>query len=286
MGWKPLKVTHSSDYFPALWDFAVELIRLGKAYVCHQSKAEMEASREAARARDPARDPHSPWRSRSPEENLREFHAMRAGRYPEGGAVLRLKIDMTSPNPTLWDPVAYRIKNTPHPITRDAWCVYPSYDFSHALIDSLEDIDYSLCTLEFEVRRELYYWTLEALGRYRPYVWEFSRLNITRNVLSKRKILKLVMEKRVRGWDDPRLLTINGLRRRGYTPAAINAFCRDIGVTRNDNTIESHKLEHAIREDLDATARRAFVVLRPLRLTLVNVPEDFHVTIAAPDFPR
>ena len=163
---------------------------------------------------------------------------MRAGAFAEGTASLRLKIDMRSVNPTLWDPVAYRIKYTPHPMTGSAWCIYPSYDFSHALIDSLEHIDFSLCTLEFEVRRELYYWVLAELDVWRPRVWEFARLEITHVQLSKRKILKLVQDGTVRGWDDPRIPTLNGLRRRGYTPQAINAFCRDIGVTRHYNTVQ------------------------------------------------
>jgi glutaminyl-tRNA synthetase len=248
MGWRPVRVTHSSDYFDHLFAFAVRLITMGKAYVCHQTKEEMEASREIARARDGVRSPDSPWRNRPVEESLREFDAMRAGKYEEGKATLRLKIDMTSPNPTLWDPVAYRIKYTPHPHVGDKWCIYPSYDYSHSLIDSLEHIDYSLCTLEFEVRRDLYYWTLEQLNIWRPHVWEFARLNITHVQLSKRKILKLVTDKAVRGWDDPRIPTINGLRRRGYTPEAINNFCRDIGVTRHDNTVEHQKLEYHVRE--------------------------------------
>ena len=285
LGWKPCAVTHSSDYFPQLYEFAVQLIKLGKAYVCHQTKDQMEASREVARARD-GRSPNSPWRDRPVEESLTEFAAMRAGSYAEGAATLRLKIDMTAANPTLWDPVAYRIKKSPHPMTGSTWCIYPAYDYSHPIIDSLERIDYSLCTLEFEVRRDLYYWTLAALDLYRPHVYEFSRLNITRNVLSKRRILKLVMDGTVRGWDDPRLLTLTGLRRRGYSPAAINAFCKDIGVSRNENVINTHLLEHHAREDLNVTAARALCVLHPLKVTLVNVPADFHIVIQAPDFPK
>ncbi len=246
MGWRPARVTHSSNYFEQLYAYAERLIRDGKAYVCWQTKEDIEASREIARAKD-GRSPNSPWRDRPVAESLAEFAGMRAGRYPEGKVSLRLKIDMTSPNPTLWDPVAYRIKYTPHPHTGDAWCIYPSYDFSHCIIDSLEHIDYSLCTLEFEVRRDLYYWVLEQLDIWRPHVWEFARLNITHVQLSKRKILKLVMGGKVRGWDDPRIPTINGLRRRGYTAEALNAFCRDIGVSRNDNIIEHGKLEHHIR---------------------------------------
>jgi glutaminyl-tRNA synthetase len=321
MGWKPVRVTHSSDYFPQLYEFAVRLIKMGKAYVCHQTKADIEASREIARAKD-GRSADSPWRNRPVEESLAEFEAMRAGRFEEGAVCLRLKIDMASANPTLWDPVAYRIKYTPHPHTGAAWCIYPSYDFSHSIIDSLEHIDYSLCTLEFEVRRDLYYWTLEALDLWRPHVWEFARLNITHVQLSKRKILSLVTTKRVRGWDDPRIPTINGLRRRGYTAEAINAFCRDIGVSRNDNTVEHSKLEYHIRAwrprarvfvcvcacapsspvrpssppplpvffhpgtHLDEIAPRTFVVLHPLRLELTNLDPSFLSVHEAPDFPR
>ncbi|RYG50510.1 hypothetical protein EON67_05140 [archaeon] len=191
MGWKPVRVTHSSDYFDELYELAIKLIKKGKAYVCHQTKEQMEASREIARARD-GRSPNSPWRDRPVEESLREFEVMKSGGYETGKATLRLKIDMTSVNPTLWDPVAYRIKYVPHPMTGSKWCIYPSYDYSHCIIDSLEHIDYSLCTLEFEVRRDLYYWVLEQLDLYRPYVWEFARLNITHYMLSKRKILKIV----------------------------------------------------------------------------------------------
>jgi glutaminyl-tRNA synthetase len=191
LGWRPVATTHSSDYFDELYACANRLIAAGKAYVCFQRKEEVEASRQIARARD-GRDPCSPWRDRPPAASLADFAAMRAGRFDEGSATLRLKIDMAHANPTMWDPVAYRIKYTPHPMTGSAWCIYPSYDFSHCIIDSLEHIDFSLCTLEFEVRRDLYYWVLEQLGLYRPYVWEFSRLNITYFMLSKRRILQLV----------------------------------------------------------------------------------------------
>jgi len=301
MGWRPARVTHSSDYFGQLHDLAVKLIRDSKAYVCHQSKAEIEASREAAAAlhRPPPPPgaspslspapaaPESPWRDRPAHESLREFALMRAGFFAEGTACLRLRIDMRSVNPNLWDPVAYRVKYTPHPHAGDAWCIYPTYDYSHAVIDSLEEIDFSLCTLEFEGRRDQYYWVLEALGIWRPHVWEFARLEITHVQLSKRKILKLVTEGRVRGWDDPRIPTINGLRRRGYTPEAINAFCRDIGVTRHHNQVDYRKLEHHVRLHLDAVARRDFVVLDPLRIELVNVDaRSFCLALEAPDFPR
>lgn len=191
LGFKPVKTTHSSDYFPQLYEFAMQLIKAGKAFVCHQTKDDMEVSREIAKARD-GRDANSPWRNRPIEESVREFEMMRYGMFEEGTTTLRLKVDMTSPNPTLWDPVAYRIKFIPHPMTGNDWCIYPSYDYSHCIIDSLEHIDYSLCTLEFEVRRDIYYWVLEQLNLFRPFVWEFSRLCITHMMMSKRKILKLV----------------------------------------------------------------------------------------------
>ena len=224
MGWKPWKVTFSSDYFQELYDLAIKLIKLGKAYVCHQSKADIERSRAIGRARKGG-DPNSPWRNRTVEENLREFEKMRMGMYGEGEATLRMKIDNTHVNPCMWDPVAYRVMFVPHLRTGDKWCIYPSYDYTHCIVDSLEHIDYSLCTLEFEVRRDSYYWLLEALDLWRPHVWEFSRLNITYTLMSKRRLLKLVNTGKVRGWDDPRICTIDGLRRRGYRPEAINAFC-------------------------------------------------------------
>lgn len=297
MGWKPARVTHSSDYFNQLFEYAVVLIKAGKAFVCHQTKADIETSREFSAlmhktTTDPAdldslrKKAESPWRNRPIEESLRAFYLMRDGFFAEGSASLRLKIDMASVNPTLWDPVAYRIKYTPHPHTGRTWCIYPSYDYSHCIIDSIEHIDYSLCTLEFEVRRDLYYWVLERLNIWRPHVWEFARLEITYVQLSKRKILKLVNDGTVRGWDDPRIPTINGLRRRGYTAEAINAFCRDIGVTRNTNQVDYRKLEHHVRLHLDGVAKRHFLVLDPLPVHLVNVPEDYSVEVDAPDFPR
>lgn len=246
LGWRPNPTTFTSDYFPVLYELAVKLIRLDKAYVCHQTKAEMEACREVAKAKlaDPSApgESCSPWRNRSIEESLREFENMRKGKYASGAAVLRMKMDMTSPNPNMWDQVAYRIKYVPHPHAGDVWCIYPTYDFTHCIIDSLEHIDYSICTLEFESRRESYYWVLEALGLYRPKVYEMSRLNVAYTVLSKRKLLKLVTNGYMRGWDDPRMPTIKGLRRRGYTPEIMNTFCREIGVTRNENTVQYEKL--------------------------------------------
>lgn len=285
LGWKPWKVTFSSDYFEQLHAFAIQLIKDGKAYVCHQTSEQVKASREAAKKGDLAAA-NSPWRERSVAENLEEFEKMRLGLYEAGSTSLRMKMDMSSTKTTMWDPVAYRIKFVPHPRTGDTWCIYPSYDFTHCIVDSLEQIDYSLCTLEFEQRRDSYYWLLEALDLWRPHVFEFSRLNISHNVLSKRKIIKLVSTGTVRGWDDPRLLTINGLRRRGFTPAALNDFCDAVGVTRNENLINIRLLEHFARKDLDASSPRAFAVLNPLKVTLTNVPADFVESKEVVDHPK
>jgi glutaminyl-tRNA synthetase len=207
LGYQPWKITYASDYFEDLYDLAVELIKRGKAYVCDQTKKQVEEYRE--------KKMDSPYRNRSVEENLKLFKMMRQGRFEEKECCLRMKIDMKHNNPCMRDPVAYRIKYTPHPHAGNKWCIYPTYDYTHCLNDSLENITHSLCTLEFEVRRDSYYWLLEALNLYRPFVWEYSRLNLTRNVLSKRKLTQLVTGGYVKGWDDPRLLTVNGLRRKG-----------------------------------------------------------------------
>lgn len=260
LGWKPNPTTFTSDYFDKLHDYAIILIKKGLAYVCHQSKVEIEASREIIRQKfaDPTFEgcPNSPWRDRPIEESLREFEKMRKGLYGASDAILRLKMDMTSPNPNMWDQVAYRIKYVPHPHAGDKWCIYPTYDYTHCIIDSIEDIDYSICTLEFETRRESYFWVLEALDLYRPKVYEMSRLNISYTVLSKRKLLKLVMNNYMRGWDDPRMPTIKGLRRRGYTANIINEFCRDIGVTRNMNVVQYERIAAIARAQLHETSPR------------------------------
>lgn len=208
---------------------------------------------------------------------------MRLGKFKENEATLRMKMDMSSPNFNMYDQVAYRIKFIPHPHAGDKWVVYPTYDFTHCIIDSLEHIDYSICTLEFETRRESYYWVLEALDLYRPKVYEFSRLNITYTVLSKRKLLKLVKAKWVAGWDDPRMPTIKGLRRRGYTADILNAFCKDIGVTRNENIIQYERLQHWARTILNETAKRAMGVQDPILVTISNLEEP--VKLESPDFP-
>jgi len=289
LGWKPERTTFSSDYFSILYEFAVKLIKNDKAYVCHQTKDEIEACRDIARKKvaDPTApgDPCSPYRNRPIEESLRLFEDMRKGKFTESGATLRMKMDMTSPNPNMWDQVAYRIKYTPHPHAGDTWCIYPTYDYTHCIIDSLEHIDYSICTLEFESRRESYYWVLEALQLYRPKVYEMSRLNISYTVLSKRKLLKLVNGKVVRGWDDPRMPTIKGLRRRGYTAKILNAFCNEIGVTRNENTVQYERLAATARNVLHETSPRVMAVLDPILVVLSGVPDDASEPITVPDFP-
>lgn len=293
LGWKPLKTTHTSDYFDQLFDLAVELIKKGKAYVCHQTKADIEVCREVAKAQ--AADPsapgnaNSPWRDRTPEENLRLFYDMKNGKYDAGAATLRLKMDMHSPNPNMWDQVAYRIKYLPHPHAGDKWCVYPTYDYTHCLIDSIEHVDYSICTLEFESRRESYYWVLEALDMYRPKVYEMSRLNLCYTMLSKRKLLKLVTSGYMRGWDDPRMPTIKGLRRRGYTPEALNAFVKDVGVTRNENSVQYERLEAMARTHLHEDSPRVMAVLQPLKVVLTGRPVNDNstgaFTTSVPNFP-
>lgn len=276
MGWNPWKVTHTSDYFDELHQFALKLIKDGLAYVDHSTADELRKQREQRS--------ESPWRNRSVEENLKLFDHMRQGRYGEGEATLRLKMDMKSDNPNMRDFIAYRIKYTPHPMTGDKWCIYPSYDYTHCIIDSLEDIDYSCCTLEFETRRESYFWVLDKLNLFRPHVWEFSRLNVTGSLLSKRKINALVEKKVVRGFDDPRLLTLAGMRRRGYTPAAINKFCDLVGTTRTMNVIDIKMLENTLRESLDESVERRLGVINPVLVKITNWSGENKFD--APNFPR
>ncbi|KAH7440393.1 hypothetical protein KP509_04G104900 [Ceratopteris richardii] len=278
MGWKPFKVTYSSDYFQELYDLAIQLIKKGYAYVDHQTPEEIKSYRESKT--------DSPWRNRPIAESLKLFEEMRKGMIDEGKATLRMKQDMKSENPNMYDLIAYRIKFTPHPHAGDKWCIYPSYDYTHCIVDSLENITHSLCTLEFEIRRPSYYWLLEALDLYHPHVWEYSRLSITNTVLSKRKLNRLVREKWVDGWDDPRLMTLAGLRRRGYTPDAINAFVRDVGITRSDGSlIRLEKIEHYIREDLNKKSRRVMVVLKPLKVVIKNMEENVVMNLRAKFWP-
>lgn len=227
----------------------------------------------------------SPWRDRPIEENLRLFEDMRRGLVEEGKATLRMKMDVKNENYNMFDLVAYRIKFTPHPHAGDKWCIYPSYDYTHCINDSLENITHSMCTLEFEPRRASYYWLLEVLELYKPCVWEYSRMNITNTVLSKRKLQKLVKDQFVRAWDDPRLLTLAGLRRRGATPAGINSFCRELGVTRNESGVPMHRLEFHIRTDLEKIAPRRMAVLDPLRVVITNMPADKVEHVECRHFP-
>ncbi|XP_034689551.1 glutamine--tRNA ligase, cytoplasmic-like [Vitis riparia] len=278
MGWEPFKVTYTSDYFQDLYDLAVELIRRNHAYVDHQTPEEIKEYRE--------KKMNSPWRDRPIAESLELFDQMRRGMIEEGKATLRMKQDMQSDNYNMYDLIAYRIKFTPHPHSGEKWCIYPSYDYSHCIVDSLENITHSLCTLEFETRRASYYWLIDALGLYQPYVWEYSRLNVTNTVMSKRKLNRLVTERWVDGWDDPRLMTLAGLRRRGVTSTSINAFVRGIGITRSDSsTIRLDRLEFHIREELNKTAPRTMVVLHPLKVVITNLEDGSMMDLDAKKWP-
>ena len=260
---------YASNYFDQLYAFAEQLIRDGKAYVDSQSAEEIRASRGTLT--QPGTE--SPYRNRSIEENLDLFHRMRGGEFADGEHVLRAKIDMASPNVVMRDPTLYRIRHAEHHRTGDKWCVYPMYDFTHCLSDSLEGIKHSICTLEFVNNRELYDWVLDALNVYHPQQIEFARLGLTYTVLSKRKLIQLVKGGFVRGWDDPRMPTICGMRRRGYTPEAIRDFCSRIGVARAENLVEYSLLEFCVREHLNAIAPRTMAVLDPIKVVIENYPE-------------
>jgi len=263
------RMFYASDYFEQLYQFATELIKKGKAYVCDLSPEQMREFRGTLTA--PGRE--SPYRDRPVEENLGLFQRMRAGGFPDGSRTLRAKIDMTSGNINMRDPVIYRIMRASHHRTGDRWCIYPMYDFAHCFSDSLERITHSICTLEFEDHRPLYDWFLDQLGVYHPQQIEFARLNLGHTVLSKRKLIQLVGEGHVKGWDDPRMPTIAGIRRRGYTPEAIRNFCDRIGVAKRDSTVDMGLLEFCVREDLNRRAPRVMAVLRPLRVVIENYPE-------------
>jgi glutaminyl-tRNA synthetase len=273
---------YASDYFQQLYDWAVQLIRAGRAYVDDQSAEEMSATRGTLT--EPGRE--SPWRNRSVEENLDLFARMRAGEFPDGTRVLRAKIDMASPNLNLRDPTMYRIRKVAHHRTGEAWCIYPMYDFAHGQSDSIEGVTHSICTLEYEDHRPLYDWYLDQLGIYHPQQIEFARLNISHSVLSKRRLLELVEGRHVSGWDDPRMPTIAGYRRRGYTPEAIRDFCERIGVAKKDSLVETALLEHCLREDLNRRAPRGMAVLRPLRLVIENYPEGQEEMLEAVNNPE
>ena len=277
------RLAHASDYFAQLHDLAIHLIKAGKAYVDSQSAQEIRALRGSLTESGK----NSPYRDRSIEENLELFAAMRRGDFEEGEHVLRAKIDMASPNINLRDPTLYRIRKVAHQRTGDRWCIYPMYDFAHTLSDALEGTTHSFCTLEFEDHRPLYDWFLDNLSiAHRPRQIEFSRFNLMFTVMSKRKLSQLVDEGYVEGWDDPRMPTLSGIRRRGYTAAAVRDFVARIGITKKDNAIELGALENCIREELNETAPRRFAVLRPLKLVIANYPQDGEEWLEAANHPN
>jgi glutaminyl-tRNA synthetase len=261
---------YASDYFAQLYEYAVKLIKKGRAYVCDLSADEIRETRGTLTK--PGKE--SPYRNRSIEENLDLFERMRVGEFPDGFRTLRAKIDMASGNMNMRDPVMYRILRATHHRTGDKWCIYPTYDFTHGQSDSIEGITHSLCSLEFEDHRPLYDWFLDELGIHHPRQIEFARLNISYTVLSKRKLLKLIEGGYVSGWDDPRMPTLSGLRRRGYTPESIKNFCEGIGVAKSDSIVDVAFLEHCLRDDLNKRAQRVMAVLRPLKVIIDNYPED------------
>jgi glutaminyl-tRNA synthetase len=261
---------YASDYFDRLYQFALQIIKAGKAYVCDLNADQMREYRGTLT--EPGRN--SPFRDRSIGENLDLFERMKAGEFPDGARTVRAKIDMASPNLNLRDPVMYRILHAPHHRTADRWCIYPTYDFAHGQSDSIEGITHSICTLEFEDHRPLYDWFLDQLGVDHPQQIEFARLNLSQTVLSKRKLLQLVQQNHVTGWDDPRMPTLAGFRRRGYTPEAIRTFCERIGVAKRNSTVDIAMLEHCLREDLNKRAPRVMAVLRPIKVVLENYPVE------------
>ena len=270
LGFEWEELHYASDYFEQLHEFAVNLIKRGLAYVDDLSAEEIAATKGTPTSPGTA----SPFRNRTVEENLRLFEEMKDGLYDDGQKVLRAKIDLASPNMHMRDPIMYRIKKTAHHRTGDKWCIYPMYDFAHGQSDSIENITHSICTLEFEVHKPLYNWYIEQLGIFPSHQFEFARLNLTYTVMSKRKLLQLVNENFVDGWDDPRMPTISGMRRRGYTPASIRNFCERIGIQRRENIIDVGLLEFFVREDLNKTALRRMVVLDPIKLIITNYPEN------------
>jgi glutaminyl-tRNA synthetase len=297
--WHALR--HASDYFEVLYRAAEKLIRKGKAYVCDLSAEDVRVYRGTLT--EPGRE--SPFRDRSVEENLDLFRRMRAGEFPDGARTLRARIDMASGNINLRDPALYRIKHVPHQNTGDAWCIYPMYDFAHALSDAIEGITHSLCTLEFEDHRPLYDWCVDEVGLHedpallepllaaglpneaaKPRQIEFSRLNINYTVMSKRKLMALVQEGLVESWDDPRMPTLQGLRRRGYTPASLRLFAERIGISKQNSLIDFSVLEGCLRDDLDAAAPRRMAVIQPLRLIITNLPEDHQEQVTFPNHPK
>jgi glutaminyl-tRNA synthetase len=276
------RLFYASDYFDQLHDYAVQLIQKGKAYVCDLNAEQVREHRGTLT--EPGKD--SPYRNRSVEENLDLFKRMRAGEFPDGTRTLRAKIDMASPNLNLRDPVMYRILRATHHRTGDKWCIYPMYDWAHGQSDSLERITHSICTLEFEDHRPLYDWFVEQLGIYHPRQIEFARLNVTYTVMSKRRLLQLVEEKHVDGWDDPRMPTISGLRRRGYTPESLRMFADRIGVSKSESTVDVAMLEDCLRDDLNKRADRVMAVLNPVKLVIENYPDNVDEELEAVNNPE
>ena len=273
---------YASDYFEQLYQFAIQLIKAGKAFVCDLNADQMREYRGTLT--EPGKN--SPYRDRSVDENLDLFQRMRAEEFADGSRTLRAKIDMAAPNMNLRDPVMYRVLRATHHRTGDKWCIYPTYDFAHGQSDSIEGITHSICTLEFEDHRPLYDWYLDQLGIHHPQQIEFARLNLTYTVLSKRKLLQLVQQKHVTGWDDPRMPTLAGIRRRGYTPEAIRIFCERIGVAKRNSTVDIAMLEHCLREDLNKRARRVMAVLRPIKVVLENYPKGLVEELEAVNNPE
>jgi len=279
-GWDGL--FYASDYFGQLYEWALQLIRAGKAYVCDLTADEIREYRGTLT--EPGRE--SPYRNRAVEENLDLFQRMKGGEFPDGSRTVRAKIDMSAPNLNLRDPVMYRILHTEHHRTGNQWCIYPMYDYAHGQSDSIEKVTHSICTLEFENNRPLYNWFIEQLGIFPSRQFEFDRLNLTYTLLSKRKLLTLVQEGRVNGWDDPRMPTISGMRRRGYTPEALRNFCASLSVSKTNNTVQLSALEYFVREDLNKHASRVMAVLRPLRVVIDNYPEDLVEEMEAVNNPE
>lgn len=262
LGHNPSKITFTSDYFNKLYDLAEELINNGDAYICELSSDDISHYRKAKLA--------SPYRNRSIEESLRLFKEMKNGVHSEGTLCLRMKGDLDNPNPCMWDLVFYRIIFIDHHRTKNKWCIYPSYDFAHCLVDAIEGVTHSMCSKEFESRRESYYWLIDKLNLHRPFVFEFGKVNYTHSILSKRNLMKLVDENYISGWDDPRVLTIKGMKKRGYCPKVLRKLARDIGLTRVNSVVQMEKLEFYLRENLDINAPRRLVVCDPLKIRIVN----------------
>jgi glutaminyl-tRNA synthetase len=283
LGYKPANITYSSDSFQKLYELAVDLIKRDKAYVCHCTGEEIHEQRGGANKGPRFACKH---RNRPISESLHEFTRMKNGEYKEGEAILRMKMDLDNPNPQFWDLVAYRVMFVHHIRTKDEWCIYPTYDYTHCLCDSFEDITHSFCTVEFTMSRESYYWLVDALELYKPVQWESGRLVISHTVLSKRKLNQLVSGNHVNGWDDPRLYTLASLRRRGFTPEAINAFVRETGVTTANTTIDPERMENYVRDHLNQVSPRKFLILDPLEVTITNLDPEYELEVIVPNKPK